>query len=573
MASTFANFFKMISTPDVDSRPSITEAEELGFVYVTDRIVAMPFPSEETLLTGERVKTQLEKSQTLSKLANYVVQPNVKKYSNYFNKHLRGKYMIWNISEKTYDYSLFDNQVIEVKFPGYPAPPIQKILEICTSIDGWLQADEKNVAVIHCQTMRGRTVTMIAAYLTWSGEFSTPARALRHTCTKMRGAVRQLTLPTQTRYMAYLTRLLVEKKMPNVRPIRIERIVFHTVPKLEKEGEKNGCRPYVQIFKDGKLLYTSRVKGETVKMYSVGDVDTIKFKVMLEVEGDLLIRVRHSSMATHRSTSMFRFGLHTGYSDRQGVVRFKKSQLDCAWDCKLFEDDFWVDLLISEPDKTDKPEILAQEAFWADVEKRLWARAKKADPTSKKTQQAAALDAKTFTVGDDSEMSSEEEEDVNLDTRQSKEDIMVQSNALFAKLVESPTGTTGTEKENTFADLEKYVENLEDDEDDQALPKDKAELFDALLDLDDSEHSDRKSPGPEQKQSPSSQPLAAKAAPSSSQSDENASTSPLQHPQSPQQDTLQNQEKESSKPSDQLVKGEPVQTISKEAELSKVELP
>merc|ERR1719317_593059 len=159
---------------------------------------------------------------------------------------------------------------------------------------------------------------MISAYLTWSGEFSTPGRALRHTCTKMRGGVRDLTLPTQTRYMAYLTRLLVEKRMPNVRPIKIEQIIFHTVPKLEKEGDKDGCRPYVQIFKDRKLLYTSKVEGEEVKMYYTGSLESIKFKVMLEVEGDLLIRVRHRSMATQRSTHMFSFGIHTGYSDRNG---------------------------------------------------------------------------------------------------------------------------------------------------------------------------------------------------------------------------------------------------------------
>ena len=42
-------------------------------------------------------------------------------------------------------------QVIELRFAGYPAPPLDKVFTICNSIHGWLNADPKNVAVIHCQ--------------------------------------------------------------------------------------------------------------------------------------------------------------------------------------------------------------------------------------------------------------------------------------------------------------------------------------------------------------------------------------------------------------------------------------
>ena len=63
--------------------------------------------------------------------------------------------MIWNISEEAYDYQLFADQVLEYKFPGHPAPPLGLLFKICTSIESWLDADEKNVAVIHCLTGKG----------------------------------------------------------------------------------------------------------------------------------------------------------------------------------------------------------------------------------------------------------------------------------------------------------------------------------------------------------------------------------------------------------------------------------
>jgi protein tyrosine phosphatase len=34
---------------------------------------------------------------------------------------------------------------------------------------GWLNADPKNVAVVHCQTGNGRTSAAVAAYIAWAG--------------------------------------------------------------------------------------------------------------------------------------------------------------------------------------------------------------------------------------------------------------------------------------------------------------------------------------------------------------------------------------------------------------------
>jgi protein-tyrosine phosphatase len=94
----------------------------------------------------------------------------VRQLASFLHKNYPDRFMIWNLSEKSYDYSLLDNQVIEFKFPGYPSPPLNQVFSLCNSIHAWLQADEANVAVIHCQTGKGRTLCAIAWYLAWSGQ-------------------------------------------------------------------------------------------------------------------------------------------------------------------------------------------------------------------------------------------------------------------------------------------------------------------------------------------------------------------------------------------------------------------
>ena len=46
------------------------------------------------------------------------------KYVRFLESHHKGHYMIWNLSEDVYDYSLFQFNVMDLKFPGYPAAPI-----------------------------------------------------------------------------------------------------------------------------------------------------------------------------------------------------------------------------------------------------------------------------------------------------------------------------------------------------------------------------------------------------------------------------------------------------------------
>jgi protein-tyrosine phosphatase len=49
---------------------------------------------------------------------------------------------------------------------------------IVKSIDGWISADKKNVAAIHCKAGKGRTGTVICSYLLFKGICENPEAAL-----------------------------------------------------------------------------------------------------------------------------------------------------------------------------------------------------------------------------------------------------------------------------------------------------------------------------------------------------------------------------------------------------------
>jgi tensin len=81
-----------------------------------------------------------------------------------------GRFLVWNLSEVEYDISVLDDQVLTFSFPGSPSPPLGLLLKLLVSMENWLKADARNVAVVHCLTGKGRTSTVVAAFLSWVGE-------------------------------------------------------------------------------------------------------------------------------------------------------------------------------------------------------------------------------------------------------------------------------------------------------------------------------------------------------------------------------------------------------------------
>eukprot|EP01103_Thecamoeba_quadrilineata_P014106 TRINITY_DN4100_c0_g1_i2.p1 TRINITY_DN4100_c0_g1~~TRINITY_DN4100_c0_g1_i2.p1 ORF type:complete len:146 (+),score=8.12 TRINITY_DN4100_c0_g1_i2:25-462(+) len=103
---------------------------DLDLTYITPRIIAMSFPAEG-----------LESS----------YRNHIDKVSRLLLEKHRLHFMIYNLSERTYDKTKFNQQVMDwCGFPDHSPPPFNLLLKIILSMHTCLRAHEANIVVLHC---------------------------------------------------------------------------------------------------------------------------------------------------------------------------------------------------------------------------------------------------------------------------------------------------------------------------------------------------------------------------------------------------------------------------------------
>ena len=201
--------------------PALKDAE---VVYVTDRIISMSHPA----LPSSQDPRGIPGDRKLAAVAHLLEK-----------RHGRGNVMIWNLSEVT-TYHQHAAAVLErvgpvlaFSFPGSPAPPLGLWLQLLLSLEKWLQASPDNVAVVHCLTGKGRTSTVLAAFLCWMAEAgfenTNMTSALQYIAQCKKLSVNELTIPSQRRYAQYFTNML-EGIRPSQPPLVLKRIIMSEAP-------------------------------------------------------------------------------------------------------------------------------------------------------------------------------------------------------------------------------------------------------------------------------------------------------------------------------------------------------
>ena len=350
---------------DVSLPLDVEALRDAEVVYVTDRIVTMSHPHMQSTDDGDVTADR--------KLAAV---------SHLLRKRHGGRYMVWNLSEVEYDSSVLDDQVLVYKFPGSPSPPLGLLLKLLMSVESWLRADPRNVAVLHCLTGRGRTSTVLAAFLCWTGEagFNDVNSALGYIARCKRLPVASLTIPSQVRYAGYFANML-DGVRPSQPPLLLKRIIMSSAPRFGKRapppaadggdgaagpGEAvAGCAPYIQIFKAGTLVFTTAASVNYAQAkddlpFCPSADGPVSFVTESVVQGDILLRCRHLTKSGQR-VSMFRCAFHTGYVPPK-VLRLTRAQLDGACGDRRFDDGFFLDLIFEACDGATASRHLAEKA-------------------------------------------------------------------------------------------------------------------------------------------------------------------------------------------------------------------
>ncbi|XP_053733576.1 tensin-1 isoform X4 [Synchiropus splendidus] len=300
---------------------ALEENYELDLIYITERIIAVSFPSS--------VEEQ-----------SYAA--NLREVASMLRSKHGHNYLLFNLSEKRYDISQLNPKVLDFGWPDHHAPALDKICSICKAMDTWLSADSHNVVVIHNKGNRGRTGVVVAAYMHYSNISASADQALDRFAMKRfyEDKVLPVGQPSQRRYVEYFSGLLSGLIKINNKPLFLHHVIMHGIPNFESKG---GCRPFLKIYQAMQPVYTSGI-------YNVqGDSQTsicITIEPGLLLKGDILLKCYHKRYRGSSRDVIFRVQFHTCAVHDLGIV-FGKDELDETFKDERFPEYGKVEFIFS----------------------------------------------------------------------------------------------------------------------------------------------------------------------------------------------------------------------------------
>uniref|UniRef100_A0A452V2G9 Tensin 1 n=1 Tax=Ursus maritimus TaxID=29073 RepID=A0A452V2G9_URSMA len=284
---------------------TVEDSCELDLVYVTERIIAVSFPStanEENFRSNLREVAQMLKS-----------------------KH-GGSYLLFNLSERRPDITKLHAKILEFGWPDLHTPALEKICSVCKAMDTWLNADPHNVVVLHNKVRVGPLCVCVCVYACTHVDMCSADQALDRFAMKRfyEDKIVPIGQPSQRRYVHYFSGLLSGSIKMNNKPLFLHHVIMHGIPNFESKG---GCRPFLRIYQAMQPVYTSGI-------YNVqGDSQTsicITIEPGLLLKGDILLKCYHKKFRSPARDVIFRVQFHTCAIHDLGVV-FGKEDLDDAF--------------------------------------------------------------------------------------------------------------------------------------------------------------------------------------------------------------------------------------------------
>eukprot|EP01103_Thecamoeba_quadrilineata_P012808 TRINITY_DN339_c0_g1_i2.p1 TRINITY_DN339_c0_g1~~TRINITY_DN339_c0_g1_i2.p1 ORF type:complete len:270 (-),score=39.49 TRINITY_DN339_c0_g1_i2:808-1617(-) len=234
---------------------------DLDLSYITDRVIAMCQPGESF---------------------QKMFMNDIDKLAQFFKMYHKDHYMIYNLSETTYDYKKFDYRVKSFGFTDHHNPTLSSLIRIVVDIDTFLKADNSNVVAIHCRAGRGRTGTVISSYLLFSKylinflEEEQVFAALTLFAKRRSHNNLGVRVPSQIRYVQYFyqylrTCPLLPPPPAPVATLYLEKILFLDLPRLEKNKWGGNFNPVIKISKLSDrppfgVIYTHHPPQESIRL-------------------------------------------------------------------------------------------------------------------------------------------------------------------------------------------------------------------------------------------------------------------------------------------------------------------
>jgi hypothetical protein len=267
-------------------------------------------------------------------------------------------YMIWNLSEHTYDYKSFDNRIMDCPFPDHHAPPMDLLFSCLQTLDSWIRSAEDHIAVLHCMGGKGRTGTIIICYLFFSQmkHFAT-IEAARQLFARKRSAIEKgIVQPSQIRYVQYFSDILDGTADIVPRALTLESMRMQRLPEKLRgstterlEIEIYDYTTTASVLPEDKPLWASYWPAEEGKYAYDAEADIATVRLDLAMSGDILIKGCIEKGKKYKP--IFLCTINTSFVDTSAgkrTLRFMRKDLDLAFkDKKMgWDEEFQLDVTV-----------------------------------------------------------------------------------------------------------------------------------------------------------------------------------------------------------------------------------
>ena len=270
----------------------VEDGYDLDLSYIKPRIIAISFPVR-----------RLESASSKNEISRFLED----KY--------RGHYKIYNLCTESYDTSRFQQRVTRFPVDIHSPPPFKLIQMFCQDMDEWLDADDENVAIVHCGDGLGRTGTMVCSYLLHNGAFDSAKEVLQFFGEARAQNKEGVSVPSQRRYVQYCEYLLKNKLQycPKVALLRSFKLIC--IP----SGLGGTFTPYFTITLRKFKVYTSQL------YTNIKQTDTyveLHLPREIQIYGDVKVEFFHQSFIGQKE-KLFTIWFNTFFinQQKQKVVR------------------------------------------------------------------------------------------------------------------------------------------------------------------------------------------------------------------------------------------------------------
>ncbi|CAF0957547.1 unnamed protein product [Rotaria sordida] len=250
---------------------------EVDLSYITSKVIVMATPRDNPSELSGRQSAEL-----IRDLLD--------------TKHSQS-YMLFSLDQlqrghHSYRKELFHNRVIDLPLCDEKhSPRLVDLLCFCHNISSFLLESPSNTAVLHCFDGRNQIAFGTCALIAYHGIFQQVDHIVRYYESR-RCAHPFLTL-SQKRYIQYLCDLscgVIEK--PHFTELMLKTINLSPVPLFNRE--RNGCRPYVDVFnQDYKKIFSTYQEANKLRLFSATD-GVCLIPLNIPFNGDLTIHVSHA---------------------------------------------------------------------------------------------------------------------------------------------------------------------------------------------------------------------------------------------------------------------------------------